>query len=46
MKVIRKLNNYFLANEGEEIAASDYVYFYGTYITVITITIGIGASLL
>lgn len=46
MRLMRKLNNYFLADEGEEIAVSDYVYFYGTYIAVITITIGMGTSLL
>lgn len=42
MRLIRTLNNYFLAAEGEEITVSDYVYFYGSYIAAITITIGIG----
>lgn len=41
MKLIRRLNNYFLADEGEEISVSDYIYFYGTYIATITIGIGV-----
>lgn len=41
MRLISRLNNYFLSDEAEEIAVSDYVYFYGTIIAATTIT-GIG----
>lgn len=28
--MFKKLNTYFIADEGEEIPVSDYLYFYGT----------------
>ncbi len=44
MRVIRKLDNYFLGTG--EASVTDRIWFYGTYLTVITITIGIGESLI
>lgn len=44
MNMIRKLDDYFLGTDEADI--SDRIWFYGTYAIVITITIGIGASLL
>lgn len=40
MKVISKLNKYFLADEGELIHWTDYAFFYGTYsVVLITVTL-------
>lgn len=32
MNIITRINHYFLSENPEEIAVSDYVYFYGFYI--------------
>lgn len=39
MELVRKLNNYFIADEEEDIPVSDYLFFYGIIGLIVFISI-------
>lgn len=44
MKMLKRFENYFLAEETEEIQLSDRVWFYGTYGSVAFVTVMMAIS--